>query len=134
MDDVERTPLDVCRTVYRFIGVDDAFVPAGLRERFNRSVARRAAWLTQVKDSVYAATRVPGLRWAWDAAAGLGLRSVYRGINEVPSDAVIPKPRRETISQLRLRFEPELLELEALLGRSLDDWRTGRASPAKAVA
>lgn len=134
MEDVEAAPAEVCRTVYRFLGVDEGYVPAGLRERYNRSFASRSPWLTRVKDSVYASTRVPGLRWAWDAAAGLGLRSMYRGINEVSSEDRIPKPRAETLAQLRQRFEPELRELEVLLGRSLDGWRTDRASPVKAVA
>ncbi|HET7203585.1 MAG TPA: sulfotransferase, partial [Steroidobacteraceae bacterium] len=90
MEDVEAGPAGVCRTVYRFLGVDDGYVPSGLRERYNRSFLSRSRWLTRVKDSVYASTRVPGLRWAWDTAAGLGLRSIYRGINEVSSDDLIP--------------------------------------------
>jgi hypothetical protein len=105
-----------------------------LRERYNRSFANRSPRLTQIKDSVYAATRVPALNWAWEAAARLGLRSMYRGINEVPSDVVIPKPRAETLAQLRHRFEPEVRELESLLGRSLDGWQMGRESPVEAVA
>jgi hypothetical protein len=133
-EDVEADPAEVCRAVYRFLGVDDGYVPAGLRERFNRSFASRSRWLTEVKDAVYASTRVPGLRWAWETAAGLGLRSVYRGINEVSSDDLIPPPRAETIAQLRHRFEPELRELEVLLGRSLEGWRTDRTTPVKAVA
>jgi hypothetical protein len=114
--------------------VDEGFVPAGLRERYNRSFASRARWLTVAKDRVYAATRAPGLRWAWGAAAGLGLRSAYRSLNEVPSEAVIPPPRPDTLAQLRRRFEPELRELEALLGRSLEAWRTDRHAPVEAVA
>jgi hypothetical protein len=126
MDDVEQRPEEVCRTVYRFLGVDDGFVPAGLRERYNRSYASRARWLAVAKDRVYAATRAPGLRWAWGAAAGLGLRRAYRSLNEVPSEVVIPPPRPDTLAQLRRRFDPELRELEPLLGRSLEAWRTDR--------
>ena len=59
---------------------------------------------------------------------------MYRGVNELPSRAVIPKPRAETIAQLRQRFEPELRDLEGLLGRSLDHWRLDREAPVEAVA
>jgi hypothetical protein len=134
MDDVEQRPNEVCRTVYRFLGVDEAFVPAGLQQRYNRSYASRSRWLTVVKDRVYGATRAPGLRWAWGAAAGLGLRSAYRRVNEVPSEAVIPAPHPDTLAQLRRLFEPELRELETLLGRSFEAWRTDRQVPVKAVA
>jgi Sulfotransferase domain len=133
-EDVECAPEDVCRTVYHFVGVDAGFCPVGLRERYNRSFASRSRVLATFKDSVYGATRLPGLRWAWEAAAGVGLRSLYRGVNEVPSDLVIPAPRAETIAQLQQRFEPEVRELERTLGRSLESWLTGRSTPVEAVA
>jgi hypothetical protein len=122
MEDVASDPLDVARSVYRFLGVDADFIPAGLTERYNPSFATRSPAFGAVKDAAYAATRLPGLRWAWDAAAGVGLRALYRGINQVPSDAVIPPPSEQTLRQLRQRFEPEVLELESLLGRSLAKW------------
>lgn len=123
MDDVESNPQAVSKTVYRFLGVDDSFVPAGLTTRYNRSFATRWAPLTGVKDGVYAMTRMRGLRWLWDAVAGTGLRSLYRGINTVPSSAVIPPPQEHTLSHLRQQFEPEIRSLESMIGRSLATWR-----------
>ncbi len=123
MDDVESDPAAVVRTVYRFLGVDDAFVPDAVHEHFNRSYATRSLAVAKMKDSVYAATRAPVLRWAWGAAAGLGLRTVYRSVNTAPSEAVIPPPGSATIVSLRETFEPDIRDLEALLGRSLASWR-----------
>jgi hypothetical protein len=122
MEDVEADPKAVANTVFRFLGVDEAYVPAGLTSRYNRSFATRSAALGGVKDTMYRLTRQPGLRWLWDAAAGSGLRSLYRGINDVPSSAVIPKPADETLRQLRRRFAPEIRDLETLIGRSLTTW------------
>ena len=85
--------------------------------------ATRWAPLTGVKDGVYAMTRMRGLRWLWDAVAGTGLRSLYRGINTVPSSAVIPPPQEHTLSHLRQQFEPEIRSLESMIGRSLATWR-----------
>jgi hypothetical protein len=133
MDDVERDPQSVAREVYRFVGVDDAFRPTGLDQRYNRSFASRSRVLGSVKDAVYATTRRAGLQWAWDAAASVGLRSLYRGVNHVASDAVIPPPREETLFELRRRFEPEIRDLEHLIGRSLGAW-LGTRSSVKAVA
>jgi hypothetical protein len=124
MDDVETDPAGVCKLVYRFVGVDDSYVPSGLVNRYNRSFANRWAPLAGAKNAVYGATRVPGLRWIWSAAANAGLRSVYRGINTVPSKAVIPPPHAETLVELRRRFEPEIRELETMIGRSLHRWLT----------
>jgi hypothetical protein len=113
MEDIEADPQAVCAKVYRFLGVDD---------RHNSSFVNRWSPLGAVKDAVYGATRLPGLRHLWDAAAGAGLRSLYRGINNVPSSAVIPPPDAQTLHELREQFAPEVRELEKMIGRSLTAW------------
>jgi len=122
MEDIAADPRAVCRTVYQFLGVDDRYLPAGLTNRYNRSFATRWSLLGGMKDAVYGATRLPGLRWIWEAAARTGLRSLYRGVNNVPSNSVIPEPDAQTLLQLRQRFVPEIRELESIIGRSLATW------------
>lgn len=122
MEDIEAAPQTVCASVFRFLGIDERFVPPGLPNRYNPSFATRWSPLTTVKDTVYGATRLPGLRWLWDIAARGGLRSLYRDVNVVPSGAVIPPPQPETLQQLRAVFAPEVRELETMLGRSLAPW------------
>jgi hypothetical protein len=116
-EEVLANPGSVAATVYRFLEVDDGFVPASLRVARNPSYANRSAPLAAVKDSFYAATRHPLLRGIWSGAARLGLRDAYRRLNTVPSTAVIPPPREETLQMLRRRFAPEVRELETLLRR-----------------
>ena len=127
MDDVTTDPRAVCRSVYRLLGVDERHVPAGLDERYNASYASRSHALASVKDALYSATRAPGMRRIWNGAAQVGLRNLYRRINRVPSEVVIPPARPETLAQLRRRFEPEIRELEDLLDRSLEGWLASRA-------
>ncbi len=122
MEDIESDPLAVSKTVYQFLEVEQGYVPAGLGNRYNRSFATRWSPLGAIKDVVYSATRLPGLRWLWDTAARAGLRSLYRGINNVPSSSVIPEPSPQTLLQLRQRFAPEIRELETIIGRSLATW------------
>ena len=99
------------------------FVPEGLRSALQPQLcdafgrARRS-----IKNTRTARRGPPACSWAWEAAAGTGLRSMYRGVNIKPSEAVIPRPRPQTLAQLRQRFEPEIRELEPLLGRSLHTW------------
>jgi hypothetical protein len=122
MEDIESDPRAVCAQVYRFLGIDARFVPAGLASRYNPSFATRWSPLTAMKDAVYGATRLPGLHWLWELAARTGLRSLYRDVNVVPSGAVIPAPAPQTLQQLRAQFAPEVRELETMLGRSLAAW------------
>lgn len=122
MEDIAADPQAVCREVYRFVGVDDGFVPKGLTSRYNASFAARWSPLGVAKDAAYGATRVPGLRWLWQAAARTGLRSLYRAVNVVPSAAVIPQADPRTLLELRELFAPEVRELETMIGRSLATW------------
>jgi hypothetical protein len=122
MEDIEAGPAAVCAQVYRFLGIDARFVPPGLDSRYNPSFATRWSPLTTMKDAVYGATRLPGLRWLWELAARGGLRSLYRDVNVVPSSAVIPPPAAQTLQQLRAQFAPEVRELETMIGRSLATW------------
>jgi hypothetical protein len=132
-EDIARDPVGASQQVFRFLGVDDRVRPDEAHGRYNASFVPRSRLLGSFKDAVYGATRLPGLRWAWDAAADLGLRSVYRGINHAAANAAIPPPRPETLEALRARFAPEVLALEDLLGRSLQGWRTPTV-PARVAA
>jgi hypothetical protein len=133
IEDIATDPLAVAQAVYRFLGVEESFVPPDLMRRYNRSYVARSRALTSVKDVAYGATRLPGLRWAWQTAADLGLRSLYRGVNHRPSQTAIPAPRPETLTHLAELFAPEVRDLEQLLGRSLEHW-LGRRPPIEAAA
>jgi hypothetical protein len=121
-EDVARDPLGASREVFRFLGIDEQLTLGEVRERYNASYVPRSRGLGRVKDALYGATRLPATRWAWDVAAGLGLRSLYRRVNHAPVAAVLPPPRPETLAALRARFEPEVRDLEVLLGRPLQGW------------
>jgi hypothetical protein len=120
-EDIERSPMDAAARVYEFLGVDPGHVPASLAERPNRSHATRYGWLTALKDGVY---QRPWLRSAWGLGVTMGLRSVYRTANVLPSERVIPPPGREVLATLRARLAPEIRGLSALTGRPLDHWLT----------
>jgi len=122
MEDIEGAPLATAKKVYAFLGVDPSFEPEQLSERFNRSYANRSHKLLGVKDVLYNLTRTRGLGWIWKAGASLGLRSLYRNVNTVASDAVIPPPAERVLDELRQQFAPEVSELAELIGRPLDSW------------
>lgn len=122
MEDVEKDPLSVARNVYSFLGVDTSFQPLQLSKRFNQSYANRSRRLLGVKDTLYNITRTPGLRWLWSLASMLGVKSLYRGVNTVPSAEAIPKPNTRSLDELRQQFSPEMRELSVLINRPLDAW------------
>ena len=122
MDDIEKDPSACAKKVYEFLGVDPAFEPTELLERFNKSYANRSRKLLGIKEALYNLTRMPGGGWIWKAATSLGLRNLYRNVNKVSSELVIPAPAERTLDELRSEFLPEVRELSELIGRPLDSW------------
>ncbi|MDX9740828.1 MAG: sulfotransferase [Gammaproteobacteria bacterium] len=123
MEDITADPLAVVQRVYRFLGVDPAFVPPQVRRHDNPAYATRYRVLTSLKDGMYRhVDSVPPVRWLWRSASALGLRTLYRRANVMPSAAVIPDPDPVTLGRLREVFEPEVRELSRMLGRPLDAW------------
>jgi hypothetical protein len=122
MDEINQDPLRVASTVYGFLGIEDSYVPEGLTKRFNRSFANRFRGLTDIKDRVYRSTNTRWLRWLWQLGHALGLKSLYRKINTMPSHAAIPEPDAKTLIELRDELAPEIEELSVLIGRPLDMW------------
>ncbi len=122
VEDVRNDPWRVARDVFRFLGVDPCFRSEAVEGRFNSSYAHRSRTLGWVKDRAYALTRTPGLAWTWTAAKTLGARYVYRHVNVVDSDRLIPPPLPDTLRTLRRRFAPEVRRLESLLDRDLCHW------------
>lgn len=122
MEDIKSDPLAVAKNIYSFLGINEAYHPLGLNKSFNPSYVNRSRELTGIKDAIYNSTRVRGLSWAWNLAEYFGLKALYRSINTTSSDATIPEPKQQTLDMLRQLFEPEVLELEAIIHRPLDIW------------
>lgn len=122
MEDIKREPLAVAQRVFRFLGVDESFEPGQLDEQFNRSFAVRSRKLTGIKDVVYSAAKHPALSWTWKLATALGLRALYRNVNQKPSQAAIPKPQPDTVTQLTDCLHADVQELSTLIDRDLSHW------------
>ncbi len=122
MEDIDKDPLAVARSVYKFLGIDGNYVPEVLSKRINRSYANRSRRLANIKDSIYKGTRAAGLGWVWRLGDAVGLKALYRRINTMPSEAAIPAPDPAVLADLRRQLTPEINELSALIGRPLDTW------------
>jgi hypothetical protein len=93
-----------------------------LTTRFNPSYSTRYRGLTRAKDTLYEQLRHSNLHWLWSLCTAIGLKNLYRTLNTVPSETVIPRPDEHTLATLRNQFAPEIRELSQLIGRPLDDW------------
>ena len=122
MEDVAANPRAVSRVVYAFVGVDENFVPSGLTDATTAVLRTALRSLTGIKDAIYGADEsarnevVMGRRGRRRAPLGLPprqYRAQQHGYTATPGADFVAAEKR---------FEPEIHELESLLGRSLQTW------------
>ncbi len=122
MDDIKCNAREVAERVYDFLGVNKGFIPESLGKRSNESYVPRNRMLYRIVQKTHGKLEQLGFDVIWKFAADIGLRKIYRRYNRVSSAEVIPPVREETLMHLRDVFEPDIRELESMLGRTLANW------------
>lgn len=117
-DDLYERPLETFQGVCRFLGVDDAFLPANVGQEFNQFIMFRSLWLRDLAQRLYSGPHI--LR----AVARLLARANNRRGAYPPLDPEI----RAQVGKL---FEEENAALAAWLGRDLSAWGRPRRRGAR---
>jgi hypothetical protein len=122
-DDLERDPRGLMSSIYRFLGVDDAFVPRMLHERVNVARVPRSTGADRLTRNVVTGLRRRGLdRVVWLAKRS-GLPRVTHRLNSRPTVLAGHELTAERRQQLTASFAEEIDRLEPLVGRDLGAWR-----------
>ena len=112
--DLVRNPVELLREVFRFLGVDDTFVP-DISTRYSTSALPRSrklhALLTRHRP-------IRGDRWRLPSRAVGFLFDRLVSLNLRPRPPLPPDLRRGLIEDYR----EDVLELQSLLGRDLSHW------------
>lgn len=122
-DDITADPQGAARRVYEFLGIDGDHRSRALTIKSNESYANRHPWIENFRKRFRTVARRLGLDWLWKAAATLGLQRLYRTINRLPPERVVPPISEATRHRLRACFADEITKLEILVQRPLDHWR-----------
>jgi hypothetical protein len=112
-EDLTRTPLDVCRDVFRFLEVDDAFMPrldVYNEGRLPESIPWQAWLRAEPRRRRWWASRERRQRWA----ARLMEWNVQRGGK--------PAADPRILAELTERYRPDIEQVQGLIGRDLSDW------------
>ncbi|MFC1837410.1 sulfotransferase [Thermodesulfobacteriota bacterium] len=128
-EDIARDPQAFIKTVYRFLGVEQDFVPNQLHKAINVGKDHRG-WI--LSRGAYRVIRtIEGCPWGRktiDRLMTSRVRALYDAVMDRSSSGTQQKPSRplikdETRRELLKLYEEDILKLERLLGRSLDFWR-----------
>ena len=105
-DDLRDDPFGLLAGLFGFLGVDPSFRP---------DVSRQYGRTGRVAN--------PVLRSLWERGAPLLPTWLHRRVRpRVTSHVVRPPMREDTRARLRETFRPDVLELQALIGRDLSHW------------
>ncbi|MFH0341654.1 MAG: sulfotransferase [Chromatiales bacterium] len=122
-EDILADPLAVAHAVYTFVGVDSDHRAQALNRKSNESHIIRYPLLDQWRKRLRARAKAGGLDWLWKTVGRLRLQKLYRSLNRLPSEHVVPPVADATVRELRVRFADEVARTEELIHRLLDHWR-----------
>lgn len=118
-DEVDSEPLAALRGVYRFLGVDDSFVPPTLHARLRAGYVQRYEPLEALRR--YAVRHIRRYApWGIEPISRSWLMRLYHRVNRPPRDISIAPGVAEW---LRDYYAEDVGRLEGLIGRDLSDWK-----------
>lgn len=121
-DDIQTDPDGVARRVYSFLGVDPEHRSEALNAPSNVAHVKRSTALHDVRRGLRETAQRLGLGALWEQSARWGLRRLYRRLNWMPAEAVVPPVSSESRRFLRDCFRGEVDEIQALTGLSVGSW------------
>ncbi len=122
-EDSLKDPLSFIRTIYEFIGVDSSFVPSMVNARVNIGRVPRFVWLDRLLVQASDILRSKGLYNIWWLAKRAGLGGKIRALNTREMASRDRGPELSERGMLYEQLEDEISESEALMRRSLEEWR-----------
>jgi hypothetical protein len=116
-DDYQKDPIGLAQDIFRFLGVDDSFVP-DMSLRHNVAGIPRIRGLHRLLDSQHPIKKI--LRPFFSSERRLAIRERLRMLNLRKPPALAPELRRHLLEIYR----EDILALQDLLDRDLSHWLT----------
>jgi hypothetical protein len=121
-EDIPQNPLGVIQSIYRFLGVDDSFVPPSLNKRINPAVKYSHPFLVKVYSWSIKLLQRMGMGTIIDIGGRMRAKKL---LNFVVAEEELKRPPldSEVKKYLHKIFAEDIKNLEKLLGRDLSFWQ-----------
>ena len=128
IDDLKDNPIKFIQNIYKFLGVDDNFIPPSIYKKNNEAKIVRIKFLRRIFN---------GISYLSKFLRKIKLYFIVDGLRELRFDELIlhiknnfnvkkidkPEIKEETQKKLKLIFKEDVEKLEKLLNRSLNSWK-----------
>jgi hypothetical protein len=119
--DLKIEPVTTCQSIFEFTDIDSSFQPS-VNENYNTAQKPRSEWVSRLSVLFFEEEH-----WVKEALQKIIPRTLARKVRKQlqgwnQTDFSPPPMKTDTRQALAEYFEPHNLELESMLGRSLDHW------------
>jgi hypothetical protein len=122
-DDILKNADKIAKEVYTFLNISTEHVSEALNKKSNESAAVANIRLALFVDKLRKSAKRRGLMPGWNIMRNIGLRYIYRSINQKNIELAIPKMLDKTRHELLDIFRSDTESLSALLKVNLDSWK-----------
>lgn len=122
LEDITDRPESTVKTLYDFLDLDTSVTPDHLDEQVNRSKSFRSSRLKELRFWTADTLRSTLGDWSVELIKKTTLPGLLKTLNERSPESSLKPPNKQTLERLRDRFQPEVRELETLIGRDLSRW------------
>ena len=121
LDDFKKNSGEVLKKLYQFLGVDETFVPANLKEKSNAAKAIKSPFVSKLMGWFSAIMVSLKLSAVLTYLKDVGLKKLVMKFNTAKVD--YPPMTAETKSFLQLQFLDDINRLEKLINKDLSTWK-----------
>ncbi|MBU0732186.1 sulfotransferase domain-containing protein [Patescibacteria group bacterium] len=123
-EDIKKDPVRFIQYIYKFLEVEDKFVPKTANKIINPTNVKNIGWYNKFHINVI--TRFVKTETGRKLAGRRIVRKAYYGLIETPLSKITkskPTLRPEQRELLQDFYKEDIQQLEGMIGRSLDFWR-----------
>jgi len=128
VDDIKKNPKKTVQEVYKFLGVNENFIPPTVNKKVNEAARTKNILLRKTinffSEKTYQLEKIGFGSFRFFLKRKLKMSHLVPLINKMNSEPVQkPKLKEDIRCQIKKEFREDIEKLEKLIGRKLDQWK-----------
>ena len=123
-EDIQRNPVKFIQKIYRFLGVDDSFIPPSATKRINATQLKWGPGIKFLRESYLILTKLPFGKKISKIAKIMRIKKLVKLVDLLAYRlSLTPKINHSTRNYLIKIFKEDINNLEKLINRDLSFWK-----------
>ncbi len=122
-EDIEKDPVKFVQNIYRFLDIDDSFVPPSLNKKINPTIKNKHPYILGLIHPLLVGAHKLGLGFLINKLKGISAIKNTANILKSKENISRPPMKPETRKYLQQVFAEDIKNLEKLIGQDLSFWK-----------